>query len=175
MEPDIRSIRRKHEDSRTLLDNLLKKLPGFKGYMHYRERYASDRMMRTYLADVLISCKGEVDAIAKRLAQRGELAILPELNGINETLEKNAKTCQAADFGASSSFSSAQAKFTSADQDRLIQYDTSLLGKVEAVRAAVAKLAGTEQVDAAGIGEVFRPIKEFERAFADRQHVLMGG
>lgn len=175
MEPDVGSFRKKLQDSRTPLDNLLMKLPGFKGYMEYRGRYASDRMVRTHMADTLISVKGEIDAIAKRLAQKGELAILPELNGLNETLEKLAKTCQAADFGASSSFSAAQPKFTSADQDRLIEYDTTLLGNLELIRSAVTKLAAAEQVDAAGIGEVLQILKGFERTFADRQHVLMGG
>lgn len=175
MEPDIGSIRKRHQESRTPLDNLLMKLPGFKGYMEYRERYASDRMVRTHMADALIACKGEIDAVAKRLGQKGNLAILPELNTINEVLEKHVKTVQAADFGASSSFSAAQAKFSGADQDRLIEYDNSLLANVETIRAAVQKLATAERIDAAGIGEVLRILKEFERVFTDRQHVLMGG
>jgi hypothetical protein len=174
MEPDIGSARKKLQDSRTTLDTLLMKLPGFKGYMEYRERYASDRMVRMHLADTMLALKGEVDAIAKRLAQAGDLKILPDLNGINETLEKNIKTCQAADFGAASSFSSAQPKFTGADQDRLIEYDASLMEKVEEIRVAIARLAASERVAAAGIAEAVQTIKGFERAFADRQHILMG-
>ena len=174
MEPDIGNIRKKLQDSRTSLDNLLMKLPGFKGYMEYRERYASDRAVRTHMADTMLSFKGDIDAIAKRLGQKGELAILPDLNGINETLEKLVKTCQAADFGASSSFSAAQPKFSSRDQDRLIEYDTTLLGNLELIRAAVTKLSAAEQVDSAGIGEVLQVLRGFERTFADRQHVLMG-
>jgi hypothetical protein len=175
MEPDIGSARKKLQDSRTPLDNLLMKLPGFKGYMEYRERYASDRLLRTHLADAMIAAKGEVDAIARRLGQQGELKILPELNGINETLEKHVKTVQAADFGASSSLSSAQAKFSAADQDRLIAYDTTLLAHAETIRAAVDTLAAADRVDTAGIAKVLQALKAFERAFADRQHVLMGG
>jgi hypothetical protein len=174
MEPDIGSARKKLQDSRTALDTLLMKLPGFKGYMEYRERYASDRLVRMHLADTMLALKGEIDAIAKRLAGMGELKILPDLNGINESLEKNVKTCQAADFGASSSFSAAQAKFSSADQDRLIEHDASLLTHVEGIRAGIATLAAADRVDAAGIAGVLQTITGFERAFADRQHVLMG-
>jgi hypothetical protein len=174
MEPDIGSARKKLQDSRTALDTLLMKVPGFKGYMEYRERYASDRMVRMHLADTMLALKGEIDAVANRLARTGDLKILPDLNGITESLEKNIKTCQAADFGASSSFSSAQQKFTSADQDRLIEYDASLMAKVEEIRAVIVTLAASERVDVAGIEEAKQTIKGFERAFADRQHVLMG-
>ncbi len=55
MEPDMSSIRKKLQDSRTSLDILLMKLPGFKGYMEYRERYASDRAVRTRMADTLLT------------------------------------------------------------------------------------------------------------------------
>lgn len=174
MNPDTGSIRRKLQESRTGLDNLLMKLPGFKGYMEYRERYASDRMIRTHMADTMIAFKGEVHALLNRLAQKGDLTILPEVNAITECLEKNIKTCQAADFGASSSFSSAQAKFTSAYQDRLIDYDTSLLSKIEEMGANIARLAAAERVDAALVGEVLQMIRGFEKAFAERQHILMG-
>lgn len=174
MDPDSGLIRKKPQESRTRLDNLLMKMPGFKGYMEYRERYASDRMVRTYMAEAMIALKDEVHSLLSRLGQKGDLGILPELNAITETLEKNIKTCQAADFGASSSFSSAQPKFTSADQDRLIEYDTSLLSKVEEMGASIARLAAADRVDAALIGEVLQTIKGFEKAFAERQHVLMG-
>lgn len=174
MDPESGPIRKKLQESRTRLDNLLMKVPGFKGYMEYRERYASDRTLRTYMAEAMIALKGEVHTLVSRLAQKGDLAILPEVNTITETLEKNIKTCQAADFGASSSFSSAQPKFTSADQDRLIDYDTSLMSKVEEMGASIARLAAADRVDAALIGEVLQTIKGFEKAFAERQHVLMG-
>jgi hypothetical protein len=174
MDPDSGLIRKKLQESRTRLDNLLMKMPGFKGYMEYRERYASDRMVRTYMAEAMIALKDEVHSLLSRLGQKGDLGILPELNAITETLEKNIKTCQAADFGASSSFSSAQPKFTSADQDRLIEYDTSLLSKGEEMGASIARLAAADRVDAALIGEVLQTIKGFEKAFAERQHVLTG-
>ena len=174
MDPDSGLIRQKLQESRTRLDNLLMKMPGFKGYMEYRERYASDRMVRTYMAEAMIALKDEVHSLLSRLGQKGDLGILPELNAITETLEKNIKTCQAADFGASSSFSSAQPKFTSADQDRLIEYDTSLLSKVEEMGASIARLAAADRVDAALIGEVLQTIRGFEKVFAERPHILMG-
>ena len=50
MEPDLDGIKKKVEEGRDLLDRIMLKLPGFKGYVEKSEKYDADMIIRNFLS-----------------------------------------------------------------------------------------------------------------------------
>jgi hypothetical protein len=102
MEPDIDDIKKKLEGGRDFLDNLMMKIPGFKGYVEQTELYDADNIVRSFMAERFMKFKKSVDAAMSEALKRSEQQVLPDLDSLNLLLERVMKKCRYADYGSSS-------------------------------------------------------------------------
>ena len=77
----------RHTDARNLLESLLRKIPGFKGYLEREYRRESDQLARTLIVDQLQKCKASLDNFQRSLADAGRLADLPPCERIRSRLD----------------------------------------------------------------------------------------
>ncbi len=159
---------------RNALDRLMLRLPGFRGYIEYTERYTSDRLLRELIAERLIQCKAGIGIFMRGLAQKGDIKLLPEIDALTAALETLVKTAQAADFGASSSFSNSKFRYSKEDQDRLLEYDASLLSQLEGIEAAVERISEPNADVSASIESIRALLYGFGSLLSERKMKLLG-
>lgn len=168
------TLRSRTASGRNALDRLMLRLPGFRGYIEYTERYTSDRLLRDLMAERLIQCKADVGAFMRGLPQQGDIKLLPEIDALTAAIETLVKTAQAADFGASSSFSNSKFRYTKEDQDRLLEYDAGLLSQLEGIEAAVERLSEPNADVSASISSIRALLKNFSSLLNERKMKLLG-
>lgn len=165
-------IKNKIQSGRDFLDRLALKLPGFSGYVEYTERYNSDRTLRMFMADKLLSFKEEVNSCIRSHACTNDLSILPEIDSISVNLERSAKRCQAADFGANSSFTKNTVKFTPADQDKILERDSTLVARLDDIESLIKSLSAQADIPSV-TAQVRQKLKEFDETFENRTSIIM--
>ncbi len=171
MQPDLGDIRRKIEEGRDFLDNLMLKVPGFKGYVEHSEVYDADRIIRNFMSDRIIDFKKAVESSLGELVKSGEGKLLPELDSLNLVLERVLKKTKYADY-ASSSFSGI--KVTPEDQDRILGYDWNLVQVLDEVGGFVDRMRSTDSKELmALIKDIKKRINDFEKAFDGRKSVIL--
>ncbi len=171
MQPDLGDIRRKIEEGRDFLDNLMLKVPGFKGYVEHSEVYDADRIIRNFMSDRIIDFKKVVESSLGELVKSGEGKLLPELDSLNLVLERVLKKTKYADY-ASSSFSGI--KVTPEDQDRILGYDWNLVQVLDEVGGFVDGMRSTDSKELmALIKDIKKRINDFEKAFDGRKSVIL--
>ncbi len=168
------TLRSRTASGRNALDRLMLRLPGFRGYIEYTERYTSDRLLRELIAERIIRCKERVGLFMRGLAQRGDIKLLPEVDALTAAMETLVKTAQAADFGASSSFSNSKFRYSSEDQDRLLEYDAGLLSQLEGIEAAVERISEPNADVPASISSIRTLLKNLGSLLNERKLKLLG-
>jgi len=174
MDSASEKLKAKLSSGRNALDRLMLRLPGFRGYIEYTERYTSDRLLRELVAERIIRCKERIGLFMRGLAQKGEIKILPEIDALTAAMETLMKTAQAADFGASSSFSNAKFRYSKEDQDRLLEYDAGLLSQLEGIEAAVERISEPDADVSASIDSIRALLHGFGALLDERKLKLLG-
>jgi DNA-binding transcriptional ArsR family regulator len=119
-----------HTRNRGGLEDLLRKIPGFRGYLEKEARRDSDHLQRTMLADRLQLAKSALDRHARRLVDAGQLATLPKLEQVRARLDKVQNRLRGAVRGYSGFFDLVQVD--EAVLDRVYEHDATLVDDVDA-------------------------------------------
>ena len=171
MQPDLENIKKKIKENRDLIDRITLKLPGFKGFVEEKESYEADSVIRDFLADKIMACKKQVDAVSGDLSHTGEdMKSLKKLDSVNMNFERIFKKTKHADYGKSSLTS--RLKISEEDKNRLLEYDWRLIATLDSFQEMIKKLKKKEDFDATVDG-IKEKIDEFEKLFDDRKYVIM--
>lgn len=77
-----------HAARRGALEELLRRIPGFRGYLEKEYRRDSDRLQREHLAKQLERSKQELDRMAQPLVEAGQLDLLPRLERVRGRIDR---------------------------------------------------------------------------------------
>lgn len=170
MKPDMEGIKKRIAESRDFLDDITAKVPGFTGYVEKAEMYDADRVIRGFLAERLLSFKKVIDAAMRDFQRKGEALHLADLDSLGIIVERAVKKCQYAEYG----ISAAKMKIKPEDQNRLLEYDFSLLSNLDELGQAFGRFSGGGDLNVPDtIAEIRKKIEEFEKAFEERKLVTM--
>jgi len=159
--------------NRDMLDRLMSRIPGFRGYVEYTEHYNADRIVRMHLGRMLASVKDDVVRIQNGFVKAGVLDPVTECESISLIIEKLIKKIESADFGASSSFSHNTMKLDNAGRERILTSDNSIVSSIDELQKITASAAD-------GTGTVFNAaavsssIRQIERRFDERIKIITG-
>jgi hypothetical protein len=115
----------RHSDSRNALESLLRKIPGFKGYVEKEYRRDSDDLARALIAGELQKSKSSLDRFQRGLVDAGRLETLPRCDSIRARLNLQQARIQGAMRGYSGFFD-----FVRVDEellDQVYQHDLMLV------------------------------------------------
>jgi len=118
-------IRERSQDQRGKLEELVEKIPGYKGYADRERRRDSDKLQRELLSARLHEAKRLVSGRIQELSRQGNLALLTPVNAIQQRLERLAGEILYADRGYSGFFD--LLKIKEAELDRVYALDATLL------------------------------------------------
>jgi hypothetical protein len=150
------------------LERLANSIPGFKGYRERELRRDADRLEREHLASRLEECKKPLNELATGLTRSGGLELMNDVETARKRLDKAIARIRYADRGYAGFFD--VVKVDEAMLARVYEFDLSLLGGVEGVRASALAAEPT----AAALKELIGAIDTLDGRLAEREEILGG-
>ena len=158
---------------RDILDRLMSKIPGFRGYVEYTEHYNADRIVRMHISRMLATIKEDLVRIQNGFVTAGNLQKVTECESISLSIEKIIKKIEAADFGGSSSFSHNKVKLTAASQENILSSDNNVLIKIEELQKNTAAASdGSSSIF--DTGAFITLVRDIDRLFDERIKIITG-
>ncbi len=162
----------KHEDSRGVVESILRKIPGFRGYLEKEYRRESDNIARTWLADRLEACKAGVDRYQRSLLGAGKIDHLDDCERVRTRLDTLVSRVKGAMGGYSGVFD-----FVKVDEqllDQVYDVDLNLVDESEWLLKAVDEILNPGNDPAKAIPEFLQRVEELHRQFDRRSELLQG-
>ncbi|MFT5524610.1 MAG: hypothetical protein ACI9HK_002567 [Pirellulaceae bacterium] len=162
----------RHSDNRGTIESILRKIPGFKGYLEKEYRRESDQLARNYIADKLQSSKSDLDKIMRQELNNGQLNALPEGERLKAKIDKVSARIKGDVQGYSGFFD-----FVKVDEsllDDVYEQDIALAGEAEsfvgAMNLMITKGGSATQV----FSEMIDAIDALEKKYNKRGEILEG-
>jgi len=166
-------LRRRIQSAYNKVEEMAKDVPGYKGYKAKEVRREADKLMRLQVARGFEEQRRRLNRIEVQLANAGRLGVLVLLDRSLMRLQLLTDRLRTASYGYAGLF--AAVKVREAELDALYDYDASLLGGVDKVKAlidAVAAAGTDEDVTKAG-NALLEALDEANEAFSKRQDVIL--
>jgi hypothetical protein len=161
----------KARDGQNILERIANKIPGFKGYREKELRRDADRLQREHLSSQLEECKKALNEISVAISRSGDLSAINDVETARKRLDKVINRIRYADRGYAGFFGAVKVK--EEELSRVYEFDMSLLGGVEAIRAASNRAESAEDA-AAGVQAMVSAIDEVDDKLAQRESILNG-
>jgi len=171
MQPNLDNLKKKIQQNRDLIDRIVVKFPGFKGYVEKAESYAADKIVRDLLADRMQGFKNEINSKLADMEKKKDRANMADLDSMNIKMETVIKKCRHADFGAASVLSGIT--ISEDDKNRLLEYDWRLISALDDLDKSVKELRSAAENCGVVIIGIADKLREFEKNFDERKNVLL--
>lgn len=161
-----------HGEDRNLVESILRRVPGFKGYLEKEYRRESDQLQRTWLADRLLRAKPAIDELARPLVEAAQIDALPQLDRLRARMDKVIWQIRSGMQGYSGFFD-----LVRVDEellDRVYKHDMALIDKVEALAEAVEALPDSPQQISTTLPVAFDAVDEIEHELEIRSDMFGG-
>ncbi len=162
----------KHDDARGIVESILRKIPGFRGYLEQEYRRESDHLARMWLADRLDACKAGVDRYQRNLLDARKIDYLDDCERVRTRLDTLASRVRGAMRGYSGVFDFVRVNEELLDQ--VYELDLTLLDEAECLLKAVDELLVPEKDPPAAIAEFLKRVEAFHHQFDRRRELLRG-
>jgi len=161
-----------HYESRGFLEQLLRKVPGFKGYLEKEYRRESDALQRQLLADRLQRSKKGLDDYARKLVDAVQIMEIPQCDRLRAKLDKLIGRIRGAMQGYSGMFD--LVTINEAVLDKVYEFDVKLLDQVESLATSVEQLATTTARPSEVLPGVMSQVDSIEQHWDQRHDILKG-
>ncbi len=111
-----------------IIDKLASLVPGYRGYVERESRRIVDKHLRTHVADRLDASKRDLDALALRMTDAGEMSGLGDVDRLKRLIGQCADTLRHASAGESGLMDDRVIK--EAELERVHQHDLDLEAQV---------------------------------------------
>lgn len=156
-------------------EQLLARIPGFRGYIDKASRRTADRMIRDYVAGLLTQRVNRLSEIEKRLLDNGGLSYMSKTTSAKTKLQTYRDRIKAAAPGYSGFMEAV--KVEAEELERLYSFDEAQIRYAdrfsEALDALEAAVDQNEGVNEA-IANLDQLTREANEAFSLRENVLTG-
>jgi len=156
------------------LTKLLGKIPGFKGYVERQSRRASDKLLRTMIADHFEALWQRISGLQKELINEGKIAYIDDLESAAIKLRQFIDRVRTASYGYSAFF--AAVKIGEEELAKLYEYDLALLNSEAEVANAIDNVESSIGTD--GLKAAIRNLTTLSQqcvdAFNKRAEVILG-
>jgi len=163
---------REHAKSRGWIESILRRMPGFKGYLEKEYRRDSDALQRSWLADRLQRAKPALDAYGRALIGAKKLDVLAELDRFKSRLDRSVSRLRGAMPGYSGFFDLVQIDETVLD--RVYQQDVKTMDTVDALAASIEKLSTAAADAPSPLPALADQLTQVDQAIDHRTDILKG-
>jgi hypothetical protein len=153
---------------RNILERLVDKIPGFKGYQNREMRREVDKMQRDWIANQLDRARQGLQGKIRDWTRAGALDSLNDAASLEKLLDRFANRVRHADYGYSGFFDAV--KVFEAELERLYEFDLNLCTVVEGLSARIESLP---RMPAEGdVRSVLEVVEGADRAFDERASIF---
>jgi hypothetical protein len=161
-----------HAQQRNFLEDVMRRLPGFRGYLEREYRRESDELQRNWLADRLQRSKRAIDELARQLADAAAVDLLPQIDRLRVRLDRLLGRVRGAMQGYSGLFDLVRIDVHLLD--RVYEHDAALDEQADAFATAAEQLPGEQEQALAAISDLLGQIDQIERHWDAREDMLKG-
>ena len=162
----------RHADDRPWLESMIRKIPGFQGYLEMGYRRESDRLQREWLADRLQRSKQGLSDYTLTLTNAGHIDQLPVCDQMRNRLDRVISRLRGSVSGYSGFFD-----FVQVDEERLDEvyaHDLSLTERVESLAERIENLPQATEAPTTLMPQLMQAIGELEEQVDAREDLLKG-
>jgi hypothetical protein len=160
--------------SRNKVEELLAKIPGYKGYKQKETRREADKLLRLHVAREYEASLRRISAVQRDLSDAGELRLVLQLDRAMVKLQMLADRIKTASYGYAGLFDAI--KVDEEVLDALYAFDLAMLegaGQVDAALDTLASAGGDSDALATGVQELVFLLDELNGTFSKRQDVIL--
>ncbi|MBC7224419.1 MAG: hypothetical protein H5T59_09145, partial [Anaerolineae bacterium] len=169
------SLRDKMEADRNALEELVAKIPGFRGYKERETRRDADRVLRQHISRLLEEQRTRLNQLQLEVLSLGRVDLLDDLERVGTKVQGVVNRLRTAAYGYAGLFDAV--KVDEEQLDALYRFDEGLINLVGQVRDALDDL--TDALEAGEeLGEVLKGVRETVDRLAStvrgREAVILG-
>lgn len=139
------------------LRNLMRMIPGYKGYESREDRREADRVLRTNLAQQFRSEQQTITQLSKKALDRGGLQHMNALEEVNRGLYRYISRLESAPLGYTGLMS--KTKIDEAELNQIYEFDAKLADSVPLLREQIAY--AEKQLGTDSFGEAVAALQTF--------------
>lgn len=160
------------KDEMSGLEQLIAKIPGYKGYKEKELRREADKLLRDHIVNRMRTVKTQLDGLQQDLIGAGKFDLLDETGSAATQIQTFIDRVRTAAYGYGGLFDAVKVKED--DLDRVYEFDNALLGYADRIENAIGNArAGVEGEDARSLILMVRDLaREANTTFDGRQDVL---
>jgi hypothetical protein len=163
---------KQHANKRNWFESLLRKIPGFRGYLEKEYRRESDELQRKWLADQLQRSKRGLNDYSRALAEAAQVDQLPQIERLRSRLDRLIGRITSAMQGYSGVFDLVRVQED--DLDRLYQHDVGMMQEIESLADDIEKLPAGAQPVPEVVSAIVIKIEAAEQSWDRREDILKG-
>ena len=171
----VKDLRETIRSATGKFEELVGKVPGYKGYKEKELRREADKLLRLHLARRFEEQLSRLSGIQMELTNRGRLASIVTLERCVMKLQMLIDRVKSASYGYGGFFDAIKVK--EAELDALYDFDSQLesgVARISAVLDELAAAAQAEEKNALPSGDLVALLDELNATFSQRQDVLLG-
>ena len=161
-----------HAHDRGVIESILGKIPGFKGYLEKSYRRDSDRLQREWLADRLQRSKQGLNNYASALTNAGKLDQLPAIEQLRSRLDRLISRLRGSVSGYSGFFDFVQVKTD--DLDDVYAHDQVMMEETELLASELENLPQNHGPASEVVPDLLNRIADLESKVDKREDMLRG-
>jgi hypothetical protein len=161
-----------HGDQRPGIEQLGRRIPGFRGYLEKSYRRESDALVRSMLADRLEESKRALDKLGRNLVDAKRLGDLTHLDRLRASLDKAIGRIRGAMQGYRGVFDLVQ--IDEEVLDRVYAHDLALLGDVESITLSIESLDAKQESLLDAIDSTLQLVERLDQQWNKRTEILQG-
>jgi hypothetical protein len=162
------------KESQGTVEDVMRKLPGFKGYFAKQDRRAADRLLREHIVQEFEKLHREFTRLQNKLVDSGGIMYMERVSRIDTMLQTFIDRVRTAQQGYAGLFDAV--KIREAELDRVYAFDNGLLVYTEQIRVGLERL--DEVIGGDGVDDVVEQledaVKEVAELFRQRVEVMRG-
>jgi hypothetical protein len=156
------------------LEQLVAKVPGYKGYKEKEMRREADKLLREHLARQFEEQRRRIPDLQKQLISSGQIGFLDDLENGGMKLQFLIDRLKTASYGYAGFFDAIKVK--EAQLDALYEFDNALMDDVPKVAAGINKVSEAipaKEGVAEAIADLVNTIQGVNDTFSKRQDVIL--
>lgn len=162
------------KDQMSGFEQLVAKIPGYKGYKEKELRREADKLLRDHIVNRLRTVKTQLDGLQQDLMGVGKFDLLDETGSAATQIQTFIDRIRTAAYGYGGLFDAVKVKED--ELDRVYEFDNALVGYADRIENAISNArAGIEGEEARALILMVRDLaREANTTFDERQDVLRG-
>ncbi|MGQ9719256.1 MAG: hypothetical protein ACUVWK_05410 [Nitrososphaerales archaeon] len=166
----------KAKSDTALLEKMMLFIPGFRGYKEKELRRESDKLLREKVYKALLEIRDDLKEVYRKLVEAHVTEVWDDTDRLIAKFDRVSSRINHAEYGYAGFFN--VAKVREQDLDRMIKFDSSLLGMVEEMRGYASKLKDETVADRfdkarASTLELHKSVDSFEKIYNQRREVIL--